>query len=112
MTEAKEKSVGRSTDWYYWGNCVQAKEEDIHSLRESAIHISWWTFRKYIPEARKFFQDRGGIFGASNKEINESYFFDFYRGSFRGEPCLFAVWSGFEWVWLRKPEQNKEGKVT
>ena len=84
----------------YIGNCTAFKAEEIHALRENAKRITWRTFRQRTRGAKKLFEDLGGMFDATNAQVEGSNFFAFYRSNLHGRLAYYAVWSGYEWVWM------------
>lgn len=90
------------SDYRYWGNCSDSTAEDIWALQESAKPVSWRTFKKAIPDARQMLVDAGAISeDITDKEIEDSWFLDFFRSEHRGRPAYFISWSGIEWIWER-----------
>ena len=87
--------------WRYWGNCINSTAEDIWALEESEEEISWDTFKKHVPKARKFLLDIGAIWEeTTNQNIRDTPFLDFYKGVFMGKPAYFFRWSRIEWIWI------------
>jgi hypothetical protein len=97
--------------YHYWGNCSQSTAEDIWDLQDSAEPVSWRTFKKVIPEARKMLEEMGAVWDeTTEKQIEDSQFLDFYKGTFMGLPAYFIDWSRIEWIWV-KAEENPEQSI-
>jgi hypothetical protein len=88
--------------YQYVGNCTTSDAQSIWDMRNNSREVTWRTFRKHCPEARKLFEEKGGFWPkTTNKQIEDSGFFAFYKSTHRGTPCYYASWSGYEWIWER-----------
>ena len=93
--------MSRDKKWRYWGNCIQSTYEDITALKDSEEMVSWRTFKQHVPEAFKFFKDQKAFWSdTTSRNIENSPFIAFYKGTFMGRPTYFARWSGIEWIWI------------
>lgn len=99
------------SSYTYWGNCIQSTYEDITLLQESARRVSWWSFKKAIPDAREMLERVGAIWPeTTNRQIERSGFLVFNTGVFMGRPAYFIDWSSIEWIWV-KAENNPIGSL-
>jgi len=93
----------------YIGNCVSSDAQSIWDMREKSRRVTWRTFRQHCPDARQFFEDQGAFWEeTTHKQIEDSGFFDCHKSTYRGIPCYFADWSGFEWIWTKRGENGND----
>lgn len=84
----------------YVHSCKKSDYESISDLKESAQGISMRTFAEKVgPSGWRFIQDMLGY--DRNFPISRDWHVAYYSGVYRGQPAVFLVWSGVEYIFTR-----------
>ena len=78
-------------------SCVSANGDDINEMKRSARDITRRTFLKHVdPESQKNLEAELGY--DKNLRMANDWHVSYYKGTYRGKPCVYFVWSAIEYV--------------
>ena len=89
--------------------CVHAQAEDLHPMIDTALEITWATFRKHVPvsEVQDVFPSysykrelHNPTTGEETCEfhIKDDYAVSFHRSRFKGQRCFYIRHSAIEYI--------------
>jgi len=82
--------------------CVNASGRDIENMVDSAIEITYNTFRKHVPSIIIFARENGYATGRHKKglRLKDDYAVSFHRGKYRGKRCYYIRHSAIEYIYV------------
>lgn len=100
---ARDREDGWSrTGWYFETDCVASDGPSIDALLASARPISYWTARRVLGSALARRARELGYGGRGGLKLRDDWHVAYYRGTYRGQPAVFFVWSAIEQIFVRK----------
>jgi len=80
--------------------CVNSTYELISDLQDSAVDISYKTFRKYAEGLDEWAKSMG-YEARSNQglTLKNDFMVGYYKGVYSGKPCVFLTHSSIEYIW-------------
>jgi len=85
--------------------CVESTRDDIEVLEENRRQITLKTFLKYLAdgEADHLFHRLGYAVGREKGlRISNDRYVEFYKGIFRGKPCVELLWSEIDYIFTAR----------
>ncbi len=103
-------------EYHYTGCCVGADEDEINTMKDQNIEITWHTFLLHVPiEEVKFlfpkYSYRQGVYIPDTAKrtmgfhIKDDRAVSFHRSRYRGERCYYIYHSAIEYIWIKGVEQ-------
>jgi hypothetical protein len=80
------------------GNCVNLDGESIQVMVSDAIPVTYRTLQRHC---EKFGDIVQGLGYSRSFPIKKDWAVSYHKGTYRGQPCYFFRWSGFEYVWTQ-----------
>lgn len=81
----------------YTTNCVSANGADITAMKDSSREITRKTFLKYIDKSHLDTLENDLGYD-KHLRMSQDWHVSYYKGTYRGKPCVYFVWSAIEYV--------------
>ena len=93
--------------------CLMSEGKDIQALKASSTKVTRATFTKHVDKMdRESLENRLGYrtarsgsirsWNASRIYMTKDPHVSYYKGTYRGKPCYFFVWSGIEHIFTEQ----------
>lgn len=105
-------SVSETDDYGYLTCCVDCAPEDsyaIQAMRDGAEEVPFAEMFDHCDGLLEWSESVGYETNpAEGLCVENDHHVAFYRGTFKGEPVYFLVWSAIEFIWTRFPNGESE----
>jgi hypothetical protein len=85
-------------------NCVHSDGDDIRDMKDAAVETTRRTFMSYLApdQWRQIQLDLGYDPTGHELSLAKDWHVSYHRSLYRGEPCVYLVWSGIEYVFTER----------
>lgn len=91
------------SDFVFETNCVGSDSESIHAMRDDATEITYNTFRRRVLGLQDWARGHGYD---RSFPLSGDWHVAYYKSTYRGRPCFYLVWSGYEEIWVSGGESG------
>jgi len=94
--------------WEFLTTCVNSDGPSINAMQAAAEDITYRTARKHLGAAlveveKELGYDTGHQKNGCGLRMSRDWAVGYARSVYRGQPCIYFVWSHIEYIFVRQP---------